>query len=268
MKRKEGIPAEQQLPVKIGIAQLENTPNSYDNFRRAIATINQFVKCGVDLVCFQEAFLSGYFASVVKKDLKTLEDYLARIRAHAYEKNICVMIPSIWRRDGILYNSIFVYNSDKGDSILNKKGLTKAEATVMKPGGGPRTFKVNGYKFGILICREIEDKHYAYLNQRQMPDMLLWPAAWGTRYHSSWTALNPKNPNWRKACAKVEKYKIPLALINLSHQFSPKTGELKRFGKSYCVSAENKVIAVGAYGMPERIVLQLRDRKLKIIRKF
>ncbi|MDO9318276.1 MAG: carbon-nitrogen hydrolase family protein [Gammaproteobacteria bacterium] len=248
--------------VRIGIAQLQNTSNWDRNFRKAIATINHFARNKVDLVCFQEAFLSGYFASVIEKDYAPMQDYLDRIRAHAYKKDICVMMPSLSKRNDKLYNSIFVYSSDKGDSILHKKGLTEAEATVMKPGGGPRTFQVNGYKFGVIICREINDKHYSYLNKNQMPDMLLWPAVWGMFYHSSWTTLDPENPKWNKAFAKVAKYKIPMALINLSHQYREKTGELKKLGKSYCVSAENKVVAVGAYGKPDRIVLQLQGKKL------
>lgn len=257
-----------KLPAIIGVAQLENTPHWYNNFRKAIATINQFAKKNVDLVCFQEAFLSGYFASVLKKDFTPLEEYLEKIRAHAYEKNICVMMPSLSRRNDKLYNSIFIYNSDKGDLTLHKKGLTKAEATVMEPGGGPRVFNVKGHKFGIIICREIEDSYYAYLNKDYMPDMVLWPAVWGMQSRNSWAALDTKNPKCRKAYAKIEKYKIPLAMINISHHYNLRTGALKRCGKSYFVSAENKAVAVGDYGIPERIVLQLMGNKIGVVTRF
>lgn len=248
--------------VRIGIAQLENSPNWYNNYRRAISTINLFAKYKVNLLCFQEAFLSGYFASAIHKDFSRLEYYLGNIRSHAYEKNICVMMPTISRSKGDLYNSIFIYNSDKGDSTLHKKGLTKDETTIMKPGGGSRTFEVKGHKFGILMCREIEDKHYAYLERQSMPDMVLWPSAWATLYQESWTSESPQS---REAYAKVAAYKVPMALINLSHHIQVKTGKLKQRGKSYCVSGDNKVVAVGAYGIPDGIVLQLKDKVLSKI---
>ena len=112
------------------------------------------------------------------------------------------------------------------------------------------------------MCREIEDKHYAYFERQSMPDMVLWPSAWGTLYQESWTSVSPQS---RRAYAKVAAYKVPLALINLSHQIHAKTGKLKQRGKSYCVSRDNKIVAVGAYGIPDGILLHLKNNLLRKI---
>ncbi len=53
----------------VGVAQLDNCLSFYKNLQKAKFTINRFAKEGVDLVCFQEAFLSGYHAEFFSKDL-------------------------------------------------------------------------------------------------------------------------------------------------------------------------------------------------------
>jgi len=54
-----------QKYVLVGVAQLDNSINWKKNCSQAKRIISKFSKAKVDLVCFQEAYLSGYHADIV-----------------------------------------------------------------------------------------------------------------------------------------------------------------------------------------------------------
>jgi predicted amidohydrolase len=246
----------------IGVAQLDNCTDWDKNYKRAKRIISKMSKHNVDLVCFQEAYLSGYHVDIFSKDYSSMPILLNKIREHAYNKNICVYFPTIEKLKKKYLSAVYIFNSDDGDSICYKEGLTPGEKTVMKPKKGKRSFKVNGIKFGSLICREMEDPAYTYYKKSSLPDIILWPSYWGWKYHMKWSPLRKEDGKKDKCYQLVKQLKRPLIQINMSRTIR-KDMSTERYGKSVFVDAQNKKVGVGSFGEEELIIVSYNDGVIK-----
>ncbi len=250
------------MELKIGIAQLDNSLNWKANTKLAKNIINKFAKNGADLVCFQEAYLSGYHARVFKQDSTILPELIDEIRIYAYKKNICVFYPTIEKINKFFYSSVYIFNSDHGDKKIYKFGLTPSEKKVMKPKRSNRYFKVNGVKLATLICREMEDPLFTYLNKKNLPDLLLWPSYWGWKYHHKWGPIDQNDGKKAKPFSLMAKLKRPMIQINMSTTVRFDMTK-EKYGKSVIIDKNNKKVGLGKYGQEDLILISFKDYKIK-----
>ena len=248
----------------IGVAQFDNCLNWQKNYQNAIDTINYFSRKKADLVCFQEAFLSGYHLHIFMYDFSYIDYFLNLIRVHAYKKKICVSIPTIELRNNKYYSAVYIFNGDSGDSIIYKKGLTPSELILMTPKKSKKTFALKGFKLGVLICREMQDHPFEYLDKLNLPDLILWPSYWGWNYKNKWGPIRLSDGKKDLCFLLIKKIKRPLIQMNMSNTFGH--GEkLLRAGKSVVVNSQNKKIGMGKFGKKDRFLVSFDGLKLKFL---
>ncbi len=166
------------------------------------------------------------------------------------------------KRGRSFYSEVHILNSDQKDFIIYKSGLTQSEKTVLKSKESERTFLLNGYRLGVVICRELEDNLYKYFDKNNQPDLLLWPSYWGWDYHKKWRAINKDDGKKKKCFKQVEKIKKPLIQINFSTQIEKNKG-LRKCGKSIILNSKNKVVGQGAYGKEDKYIVLFDSGRIK-----
>lgn len=247
--------------LRIGVVQYENSHRWDKTYEFAIKTIKELKDKGADLVCFQEAFLSGYGAYSLMLDYKFIDLYLELIKDYAYELDICVFIPTLIERNLKIYNATYVFNHDGKDTIIFKQGLTPSEKIMLTPKKSKKTFKLKGYSIGAIICREVEDKPYTYFPKNNLPDLLIWPSYWGWRYKNKW---NPKLEDGKPSLAYsfIKKVKRPLIQVNMAS--TPLANDtILKTGKSVIINSNNKKIGVGAYGKIDKYLIEFDGDRLR-----
>lgn len=246
----------------IGVAQYPNLLDWKKNFDHAIFTIDKFCRENVDLICFQEAFLSGYHPEVLTYDFSEIDYYLDQIRDLAYLNDVGIMIPTL-TNDGRRRNSaVYVFNSDQGDLVVYKKGLTPSEKLVLHPRGGKRSARVKGVEVGVLICREVEDPVYTYFKQNNLPDIIFWPSYWGWQYKSKWGPIKYIDGEKDLCFELITKIKRPIFQANMCTTFSKDLKSFDKYGKSVFVNGDCRKVGVGAYGKTDHILIRYDGQKL------
>lgn len=152
-----------EKPFRIAIAQLPITGDAHRNGREVRAAMHEAAKGGARLVQFPEGMLSGYakapildWAEVNWADVRT---ELASIMKLAAELKIWVVLgsahpltPPNWP-----HNSLYII-SDEGALInrYDKRRVSHTEVTrFYTPGSEATVFEIDGYRFGCIICVEI-----------------------------------------------------------------------------------------------------------------
>ena len=143
--------------LRFGIAQHANCLDWKTNYLQALKSIDIFLKEKVDVICFQESYLSGYHPEVLTYEFSEIAYYLEKLKEYAYKEDICLMMPTLLNTGIKRYSVVYVFNSDKGDEIIFKYGLTPSEKKVLHPKKSKRIVSIKGVQIGVLICREMED---------------------------------------------------------------------------------------------------------------
>ncbi len=252
------------MSIKLGIVQYENSHRWDKNFEYAVKTIKHFSKKGVDIVCFQEAYMSGYGAYSMMMEFSYIEQFLEKIKELAYELDICVFIPSLIEKKLKIYNACYVFNHDKGDSTIYKYGLTPSETIMLTPKRSTRRFSLKGVDIGVLICREMQDKPYAYFDKKDLPQLLLWPSYWGWSYKDKWGEKTSDGKE-DKTYSLIKALKLPLIQINMAN--TPlANGNMFKAGKSVIVNSDNKKVGVGSFSKVDRYIVEFKNSKLRKLR--
>ncbi|MCT4642734.1 MAG: hypothetical protein N4A33_10615 [Bacteriovoracaceae bacterium] len=241
------------MSLTLGICQYENSYRWDKTYIHAINTIKYFKRRNADIVCFQEAFLSGYGAESLLLDYEFIDSYLELIKEYAYELDICVMIPSLIMRNLKIYNATYIFNHDGKDTTIFKQGLTPSEKIILHSKKSKKFFNLKGYNIGVIICREVEDKPFTYFSKHKVPDLLLWPSYWGWRYKSKWGAKKDDGKR-SKAFSLIKKLKVPMIQINMSKSSDAK-GKLIKSGKSVVVNKDASKVGVGAFAKNDRYLV-------------
>ena len=133
---------------------------------------------------------------------------------------------------------------------------------MMKSKRGKRSFFVNGVKFGILICREMQDPAFKYFTKKSLPDVILWPSYWGWKYHMKWSPILKKECKKDKCYQLINRIKRPLIQINMSRTIR-KDMTVERYGKSVVVNAQNKKVGTCNFGEQDLFIVSNKDGKIK-----
>jgi predicted amidohydrolase len=174
------------MTVKIATTQPAGTADARDNGRIVRELMRKVAADDVRLIQFPEGFLSGYDKEQIADwdhvDWAVVRDGLDTIAALAAELGIWVVLGSAHplTPPNRPHNSLYVI-SDRGQVVTryDKRFCSNTEITrFYSPGLEPVTFDVDGYRFGLAICIEVNFPHLFAEYDRLGVDCLLlsaWP---------------------------------------------------------------------------------------------
>jgi len=150
-------------PFRIAIAQIPITRDVHKNADRIRQAATEAAKGNARLIQFPEGMLSGYAKETVQDwnevDWQAVREELKAIMALTAKLNIWIVLgsshpltPPHWP-----HNSLYII-SDEGKLVnrYDKRIISYTEVTKFyTPGTEPVVFEVDGYRFGCVICVEI-----------------------------------------------------------------------------------------------------------------
>jgi predicted amidohydrolase len=151
--------------IRIAVAQTEITTDPHANGMAIRAALRQAADQGARLVHFSEGALSGYVGPAKayytdwRIDWAPVTEQLHATMALAAELGVWVVVGGNHRLSGEHrpHNSLWVIN-DQGQLVdrYDKRWVSYAEITdFYTPGDHVCTFEVDGFRFGCLICIEV-----------------------------------------------------------------------------------------------------------------
>jgi predicted amidohydrolase len=158
-----GVKINEPKPFRIAIAQLPITRHANKNGDRVRLAMSQASNEGARLIQFPEGMLSGYAKEtiqdwhevdwwVVREELEAIIVLAARLKMWVVLGSAHQLTPPHWP-----HNSLYII-SDKGKLVnrYDKRIVSYTEVTQFyTPGHEPVVFEVDGYRFGCIICVEI-----------------------------------------------------------------------------------------------------------------
>jgi len=145
--------------MKIGAAQL-SIGNSLDqNIRKIISFLGRAAVDGIDLLCFPEMCLTGYNCKLLSSaDLgHSIDDAIARIHEECRMLNVGAIIGHAYPNGEALANRATVLLPDNTVHSYDKTHLVVQEQKHFVAGDQSLVFSIDGFKAGIIICRDQND---------------------------------------------------------------------------------------------------------------
>ncbi len=143
-----------------------------------VQQIKQAITDKIDLIIFPELSITGYQLKDLVSDVSLNPDdsILNTLRELSTQINIVFGAP-YEEVPGIIHNCAFYLANGKLVHLHRKVQLPNfgmfSEAKIFKAGSKFEVFKINGYKLGLLICREILFPVHAYLYFQQQADFII-----------------------------------------------------------------------------------------------
>jgi predicted amidohydrolase len=149
--------------VRIGVAQLQITGNARSNGERVRTLMRDAALGGARVVQFPEGTLSGYPKHQIQDwsqvDWTTVRGELRSVAELAAELQVWVVLGSAHplSEPNWPHNSLYVISDDGQVVARYDKRMCSATETARfySPGVAPVVFDVDGFRFGCLICIEI-----------------------------------------------------------------------------------------------------------------
>lgn len=150
-------------PLRIAIAQLPITADAHENSEQVQKAMREAARGSARLIQFPEGMLSGYAKhqitdwkdvdwQIVRKELKTIMALAAELKIWVVLGSAHPLTPPNWP-----HNSLYVI-SDEGKIVnrYDKRVVSHTEVgTYYTAGCEPVVFDVDGFRFGCIICVEI-----------------------------------------------------------------------------------------------------------------
>ncbi len=199
---------------RIALAQLNPVVGDLaGNAKKALAAHAEAKAANADLIVFPELFLNGYppedlvlkpaFQDATRTELEHL--------AISCKDGPAVLIGTIWRVDGQLYNAVALLDNGNIDGVRLKADLPNYgvfdEKRVFAEGPMPGPVNVRGVRVGVPICEDIWGEEVVETLVETGAEILISPN--GSPF--DW----PK-PDRRMnvAVARVTESKLPLVYVN------------------------------------------------------
>jgi predicted amidohydrolase len=182
----------------IAVCQIKNTKNIEQNTESIFNELNKLYSKNIDIILFPEGAISGFHSKADIPSLSDIQNYLDLIQGFSAYKQTEVFLPSFLKKEDGIYNSV-IRISAKEIKVYDKRGLTDSESSFFEEGRvHNRVLEIKNKKIGLLICREVEDSHDTYMQERV--DFILWPTYWGRELDEPVSSLLLKNQKkWQAA---------------------------------------------------------------------
>lgn len=218
-----------------------------------------------DLVLFPECALTGFTSLVKHTDYSEVFKSLEVIQEVVDRGKATVIVPSVVKVKDAFFNSAFVMNPGQSSIQIFKEGLTDSEKGFFTAGvNKSRQFTVNGYRIGLLICFEATQDPWRYLLERELPEIILWPAYWGGEEEPTWNEKLTKDDLKVFQNNKIWKTQILRTTFYENHEnIGQKHGP---FGQSLVIDDNNDLRYFAAKSKPENCVVTFQkvDGKTRI----
>ena len=232
-------------------------PEHLSDVPRNIATIIEFshtaVKEGASLICFPECYLQGYIVEVARtrqlaislnsERLLTVLKQLERIDA-------TIVFGMIERDKGLIFNTAVVV---KGGAILGtyrKSRLLANESKVFAPGKKFPTFTIDGVKFGINICNDLNFPECANHLAGQGVQLLVCPS---NNMLPMNTAIKWKEKHNQIRAERCRESKVWL----LSSDVTGERDGSVSYGPTAVISPSGCVVAQAPLEMPGLVIYEI-----------
>lgn len=181
----------------IALVQMESYFLDIDNnFKKAVKAIEDAKRAGAKLVCFPEAFLTGYSAQRMDEAVAVAEtiesNRIVELKKLAKKHEVFLLIPFLEKTYEGIKNSAYLID-DEGQVVGNysKTHLISGEKQIIMPGNCFRVWDTKIGKIGCLICYDLCFPEPARLEAIEGAELIVVPSAWrGIRYYTQWWDSN------------------------------------------------------------------------------
>lgn len=140
--------------MKIGIVQMALSSDIEKNFRRIESFSVEAKRDNVEMVCFPECALTGYYNNFEQIDELQLKIFYNKLSKLSEVTGIYLIVGSPYCLNQHRYNSALCFFPDKKIEVYHKQILTDYDSFFFSPGEKSAIFGTGKYKWGILICRD------------------------------------------------------------------------------------------------------------------
>ena len=172
-----------QVQLRLAIAQPKMHWSGDENTSTILACLAQAASHGAEICVLPELAVTGFHRQIASEAKPSLvQAWLRSIQNSCSRHRIAASFGApTFRNDGKIMNSqVFVDDQGHITGVVEKNGLTPAEATFFACGTERQTFPICGLTSTAVICREIEDiENVVGQLENTPPSVIYWPGLMG-----------------------------------------------------------------------------------------
>lgn len=223
----------------------------------------------VDLVLFPECAITGYNTGILKVDHCKILESVKVVQDLAKAHKIFVALSTPWPDgSGALHNSVLLVSSE-GDiqEIFRKIGLQKGEEKLFTAGENhQRTFILNGYKVGIIMCVETSHEPWAYLKKSDAVDLIFWPGFYASAEEDLGkdSSLSKSVSDQKVRDNHLNHWQVPLLLVNCASSPESHFWPGKLFGGSVVYGEQHAQVFRAKYSKEDFFVVEFKEKSFTV----
>ena len=168
-------------PLRVAIGQLRMHWTGEQNTQAIVAALALAAAERADLCVFPELAVTGFHRRIrTEAEPQRVHGWMQAVRGACAEHSIAasVGVPTFPSEGRICNSNVLIDKSGQAVGIVEKNGLTPAEATFFARGSERPVHALLGRRCSAILCREVEDLAEV---GAQLPhgsaDLVFWPGA-------------------------------------------------------------------------------------------
>jgi len=209
-----------------------------DNVNKNLQRISKYVrdahKRRISILCFPECALSGYIVNHKETKFEDIRDAISTLQAISNESGISLLVGTPWVSSKRIYNSAAVIRPHQAIKMYYKNDLTEYDKKYFSKGNHMLSFKINGIRYGVLICRDQNNPFLALKHKKARMLFFL-----SSHYYNKEEAKRKERKNKAFPIVRALENKIYVAKADAVGE---QNGQIS-IGSTMVVNAEGYVIA-------------------------